>query len=155
MASICQANFFFLTFADLRTKMRLFLYVAALFRGWIVRKGILLLMYPFIAWSGEYGNLLWNCCTAVVHSVCYFEHIRQYVWGFNHCIFLCHIPFCSCSFNLVCVLLAIVCPPLRAVPLQTRKQVVSIPSSPWTMLKQMVGIAILHCYSQTMHAMQF
>lgn len=47
---IClSSKLFFYKFADLRTKRRLFLYVAALFRGRIVRKCILLLMYPFIA----------------------------------------------------------------------------------------------------------
>ena len=90
---------------DFPTKM-LFLYVAAFHTGWIVRKCILL-NYPFVAWIGVCGNLPWNCCTAVVHSICFFVVVVYFstsetlcLWGFIHCIFLWHIPFCSCSFNL-------------------------------------------------------
>ena len=67
---------------DFPAKM-LFLYVAAFHRGWIVRKYILL-KYPFIAWLELCGNLPWNCCTAVVHSICFFLFIFQHL---RHCVF--------------------------------------------------------------------
>ena len=49
----------------------------------------------------ETPDCLGTVCTAVVHSVCLFRAYEiSCLWGFVHCIFLCHIPLYACSFNL-------------------------------------------------------